>query len=177
MRKYLSIRAQGMTLMEVVIAIAVVAFVVPIIIAATGVTSRSRSQAEADTRSAWIVRKIQQEISAKWAEPMHKSFISADFKFPEGAGETSSAILLFDKEGKFLEEGNDQAFEKSLENTEAVYVVKVSAERYGQVENRRVHPKGGFSLMRIEVAHPAKSAVSARDVYRYQYVRSRGGAF
>ncbi len=58
----------GMTLMEVVIAIGVVAFVVPLILAATGSAGSSRRDAEADTRSAWIAKEVQRQMILKWSE-------------------------------------------------------------------------------------------------------------
>ncbi len=63
----------GMTLMEVVIAIGVVAFVIPLILAATGSAGNSRRNAEADTHSAWIARDVQQNMIVAWGDhPKHR---------------------------------------------------------------------------------------------------------
>ena len=78
---------RGMTLMEVVIAIGVVAFVIPLILAATGSAGNSRRNAEADTRSVWLAREVQQQVLSKWADPVRESAITNALTFPTFSSE------------------------------------------------------------------------------------------
>ena len=81
-----SIKKRGMTLAEVVIAIAVIASTVPLIMGAMSSAHRSRQSAETDTRSAWLVRDVQQRIQNEWAE-------AADIRLPQGCSMASQQVL------------------------------------------------------------------------------------
>lgn len=156
----------GMTLMEVVIAIGVVAFVVPLIFAATTSAGNSRRNAEADTRSAWLARHAQRQIIAAWAQPPVESDIETPFPFPEAAAAASPpVVLLYDREGEFVSEGGEVDEDSPSRVPNAAYVVTVTAETQD----------GPIALVSITVSHPAKSAPANRGTYRYKFLSTRQG--
>lgn len=162
-----------MTLMEVVIAIAVVAFVVPLILAATGSAGSSRRNAEADTRSAWIARQVQQELIVSWGEHPAKSVFAENKNFPSFASKDSPDVLIFGAAGEFLEKGSATDLTKASQVKDAAYLVAIYAEEY--------HPPNltgaasPLSILRIRVIHPAKSAPGSRSTYRYNLITTKQG--
>ena len=168
-----------MTLMEVVIAIGVVAFVVPLILAATGSAGSSRRDAEADTRSAWIAKEVQRQMILKWSEDQtveDQSDIETAFPFPGSGLGVSSKTLIFDSEGGFLSEGSSTDLDRTSRTIpDAAYVVAVEASKYT--------PPGAFAssgidtlaLVSIRISHPAKSPEASRSTFRYNLITSRHG--
>lgn len=159
--------------MEVVIAIGVVAFVVPLILAATGSAGSSRRNAEADTRSAWIARQVQREILAKWATPPHESIIQTGLSFPSFGSDGSPEVLLFDGDGKFISKGGSQDISDSSKIPKAVYIVTFYAEEYNPPNLSST--ANSLSKIHIHVLHPAKSLPASRGIYRYDLISSPQG--
>ena len=172
----------GMTLMEVVIAIAVVAFVVPLILAATGSAGSSRRNAEADTRSAWIAREVQRQIILKWSDNTaveDQSDIDTAFPFPGTGLGVSSKTLIFDKEGEFLSEGSSSDVDSPSQIPDAAYVVTVKAERYTPPgANPSANPSAGqdaLVLVGMNIIHPAKASKASRSTFRYNLITTKQG--
>jgi type II secretory pathway pseudopilin PulG len=168
-------RLTGMTLMEVVVAIGVVAFVVPLILGAISSTGMSRRNAEADTRSVWIARQVQQELLAVWAEPPHESVISTTFPFPENAASPPPKTLLYDRDGEFLAEGSPQDLDGPSKTPQAVYVIRINAENHVPPNFSPSPGSPGLALLSIEVFHPATSSPANRTRYLYRVVTPRQG--
>lgn len=164
---------RGMTLMEVVIAIGVVAFVIPLILAATGSAGDARHNAEADTRSVWLAREVQRQVLLKWAEPARESVITDSIAFPIFSSEASPLVLAFDAEGKFISVGGAQDLSAPTKIPKAAYLVFVCGESY--------IPSGGassadqFCLLHIRVLNPAKSTPGKRITYHYNLITARKG--
>lgn len=165
--------ALGMTLMEVVIAIGVVAFVIPLILAATGSAGDSRRSAEADTRSVWLARQVQQEVLSKWAEPPRSSVIESAIAFPAFASADSPEVLAYDTGGVFLAKGSAADLTAPSKVPNAAYLVAVHAEAYEPVGVPAV--PGKLAMLHIRVIHPAKAAPGGRSTYRYNLVTPRQG--
>lgn len=163
----------GMTLMEVVIAIGVVAFVVPLILAATGSAGSSRQSAEADTRSAWIARKIQQELIVSWGDHPKKSIFESDKGFPKVGTENTPEVILFDSSGKFLSPGNIGDINGPSLTADAGYVVSFYAEDYNPPNLSNT--SNSLSLLRVKVIHPAKASPGSRNTYRYNLITPKTG--
>ncbi|MBC7980728.1 MAG: hypothetical protein H7Y36_09225 [Armatimonadetes bacterium] len=163
----------GMTLMEVVIAIGVVAFVVPLILAATTSAGNSRRNAEADTRSAWITRQVQQEILAKWATPEHPSVITTPISFPAFSSKASPTVLAYDRDGEFVAAAPDSDLTARSTIAGAVYLVSVYGEEY--FPPNLIGAATRLSRLHIHVHHPANVAPSRRSIYRYNLISSRQG--
>jgi len=162
---------RGMTLTEVVIALGVVAFAIPIILAATGSASSSRLSAEADTRSAWLAREVQREIISAWAD--RESVIAAPLDFPEFADEASPEILAYDSDGNFLAMGTAADLNAPSMIPKAAYLVAVHG-----VAHRPPNLAAGadsLSLLTIRVLHPAKVSPAKRSDLRYLLISPRKG--
>ena len=170
--------ASGMTLMEVVIAISVMAFAVPLIFTATTAASSSRLAAEADTRSVWLTREGQRQIILKWSDDRRiegQSIITTDFSFPEADAESSTKTLIFDNAGKFISEGSEDDQEASSAIAGAAYVVSISAETYTSTGASNTSSEGTLAKVTINVANPAKTAPGKRSQYRYVFITTREG--
>lgn len=163
-----------MALMEVVIAIGVIAFTIPIILAATGAVMGTKASAEADTRSAWLAREAQRQIIANWRDD-EVSDIVTDLAFPEFALSASPIVLLYDGNGEFLAEGGAQDLTASSGVNGAVYLVTFHGERY--IPPNASGSPDVLSLLRIKVLHPAKGAPESRIAYCYKVVTPQGGVF
>ncbi len=153
----------GMTLSEVVIAIGIIAFSVPLIVAATGGAHHSRQAADADTRSAWLVRDVQRKIMSEWAEAMKPSGYEITFPFPSADTPEVAMELRYKQDGALLVEDADQA----------TYLVKVEAEPYLP----RLNQSKASSLARvsIQIQYPAKASPNKRKKLTYQFISTRDG--
>jgi hypothetical protein len=162
-----------MTLMEVVIAIGVVAFAIPLILAATGSANSSRLSAEADTRSAWLARETQREIVSAWADPALESVFGASLDFPAFADEDSPEILAYDSDGNFLGKGTPEDLTGPCGIPKATYLVAVHGEAH--LPANLAPGSESLSLLRIRVLHPAKASPAGRSDLRYQLISPRQG--
>ncbi|MGJ8643676.1 MAG: hypothetical protein ACSHX9_09730 [Luteolibacter sp.] len=168
--------AHGMTLMEVVIAIGVMAFAVPLIFTAISSAAASRLAAEADTRSVWLAREVQREMILKWSEDSNvsdQSVIATSFSFPTTGSGDSSKTLIFDNEGEFISEGSTSDQDAPSVIPGATYVISINAEVYT--------PPGAstgqdtLARVTIDVANPAKTTPGKRSQYRYIFITTRQG--
>lgn len=161
-----------MTLMEVIIALGVVAFVMPIILTATGSANLSRLGAEADTRSAWLAQEARREVISAWADPAHESVIEAPLDFPQFADESSPEILAYDSDGNFLTKGAPEDLSGPSKIPKAAYLVAVHGEAHSPPN---LTHGSSLSLLRIRVIHPAKAPPAKRSDLRYHLISSRQG--
>lgn len=159
--------------MEVVIAIGVVAFVVPLILAATGSAGSSRRNAEADTRSAWIAREVQQQLIVSWGDFPTESIFGEGKGFPILAREDDPEVMLFDSDGEFVAPGNQGDLDRASQTADAAYVVSFYAEQYNPPNLPA--STGSLCILRIEVIHPAKASPGSRGKYRYNLITSKQG--
>lgn len=162
----------GMTLMEVAIAIGVVAFAVPIIFAATASSAKSRLNAEADTRSAWLAKEVHRQIISKLAEPFRESVITTDIGFPVFADESEPLVLAYDSDGNFLAEGSASDIDSPSRIPNATYLVAIHGEAHTP-RNLTAANSIPLSLVHIRVLHPAKSTPGNRSVLRYKLITFR----
>ncbi len=174
-KKQSSGRLPGMTLMEVVIAIGVVGFVVPIILTATASTASSRLSAEADTRSAWLAKDVRRELLSEWAGL--DSVITTEVDFPVFASESDPLVFAYDSDGNFLEEGDASDINSPSKIQKAAYLVTIYGEAHTPPNMTVVPPaEAPLSLLRIRVLHPAKSAPVNRSDLRYNVLTYRQGS-
>jgi prepilin-type N-terminal cleavage/methylation domain-containing protein len=154
-----SIKKRGMTLAEVVIAIAIMASTVPLIMAATSSAQRSRQSAETDTRSAWLVRVVQRRIQNEWAAAEHADLKNV-FPFPTEDSPEVTVELAYAKDGTLI---------TSTDTEQANYLVSVQAEPYELSTNQ---PTGQpLALISIKI----RDASHKRMKLEYRYVSAREG--
>lgn len=168
--------ASGMTLMEVVIAISVMAFAVPVIFTAISSAGTSRLAAEADTRSVWLAREVQRQMILKWSEENQvsdQSVISSSFAFPETGAGGSTQTLIFDNDCEFISEGDATDQDAPSAIPRAAYVVTMSAEAYAPPG--AATGQGTLARVTIDIANPAKAEPGKRSQYRYIFITTRQG--
>lgn len=152
-------RHRGMTLMESVIALGIIAFAVPLVLSTTAVSTRTRINAETDTRSAWLARTVQRELTDSWRAQPSAMFTPAP-AFPNFASATAPEVLLFDAEGRFLSRGNSNDYTNGSRNANAVYLVSVHSQR--QSPANITTNENLLARVQITVAHNAKAPLSKR---------------
>ncbi|MFN9027093.1 MAG: hypothetical protein ACK5VX_12970, partial [Akkermansiaceae bacterium] len=106
-----------MSLTEVVIALSIIAFSVPLILGATGGAHQSRQDAEADTRSAWIVGDVKRRIINDWASLTQYSDLKDELIFPSIENPKSTINMFYDQQGTLMGQDDEKA----------VYLVTVEA--------------------------------------------------
>jgi hypothetical protein len=151
----------------------VVAFVIPLILAATGSANSSRLSAEADTRSAWLAREVQREIISAWSVPAPQTPFGASLAFPVFGTASAPEILAYDSDGTFLAKGTPADLTAPSKIPKAAYLVAVHGEAH-----RPPNLAAGadtLSLLTIRVLHPAKASAAKRSDLRYQIISPRQG--
>jgi len=157
----------GMTLIEVVVALGVIAFAIPVIFAMIGATGTKRRDIEADTRAAWLARDVQREVFSAWARPVRSSPFDAELDFPAFASKDHPEILLYDGEGNFLKKGNRSDLLHPCHLPRAVNVVTIYAEA------STLSAAGKLSHLWIKVQHPAKAPEQKRSKYAYHWLSTQ----
>ena len=150
----------GMTLAEVVIAIAIIASTVPLILAATSAAHRARQFTQTDTHSAWLVRDAQRRICNEWAQSGEKSDLGIPFPFPTEDSPEATMELAYRKDGTFI---------PADDTDQAVYFVSVKAEPYLQT----AHQAKGLPLALVSIEIQADS--NKRKKLNYRYISTREG--
>lgn len=155
---------RGLTLMETVIALGVIAVAVPLVLSATAVSTRSRIHAETDTRSAWLARTIQRELTDAWRNLPSAMFTPAP-SFPNFASATAPEVLLFDAEGRFLFRGTSHDYLNGSRHPQAVYLVSVHSQRQNPANITTT--ENLLARVQITVAHNAKAPLAKRNPCAY----------
>lgn len=151
----------GMTLSEVVIATAIIAVCIPLMMAASGGAYRSNLDAEADTRSAWLVRDVQRRIISRWAESSSYAHSEMPFAFPSADSPGSIMELNYKNDGTLLSDDINQA----------TYLVTVEAEAYTPETGNT--PVSSLAIVSIIIEYPAKASSNHRKKLTYQYISRR----
>jgi hypothetical protein len=156
---------RGLTLMEAVVALGVIAVAVPLILSASAVTTRTRTNAEADTRSAWLAREVQRELTQAWRGLPSEMFPERP-SFPNLASEQSPEILLFDPDGRYLARGNAGDLERGVVTGAASYMVMLHATARPPA-NMTAGTADALSQVQLRVAHTSRAPRAKRLVYPY----------
>lgn len=164
------LRYRGLTLMEAVIALGVIAFAVPLVLSATAISTRTRINAETDTRSAWLARVVQRELTDAWRALPSTMFTPAP-AFPNFASATEPEVLLFDAEGRFLARGNNNDYRNGSRNPNAVYLISVHSQR--QSPANITTNENLLARVQITVAHHAKAPLAKRVPCTYSILIPR----
>ena len=154
---------RGMTLSEVVVSIGVIAFSIPLILAATGGAHRSLQAADADTRSSWLVRDVQRRIISAWSDSASPGQSEMAMAFPSAATPEVKLELSYKQDGTFLAEDTKQA----------AYRVTVEAEPYMTASQQGAEPT--LALVSIRIEYPAKASANKRKKLSYQFISTRDG--
>jgi type II secretory pathway pseudopilin PulG len=160
----------AMTLMETVIAIGVIAFAVPLVLAATAAGLSDRRNAESETRAAWLAGEVTRQIAARWATPPRPTYLpeSLDTTFPVIATEALPWILLYDGGGNFLKAGDPQDLKSGTKTTNAIYLVTVHAVAHTPANLTK--PNDELSRLVIQVQQPARASAANRQTYPFSTI-------
>jgi type II secretory pathway pseudopilin PulG len=151
---------RGLTLMEAVIAIGIVAVAVPLILAATSAASRSRINSEADTRAAWIAKETQRQLTDAWRD-LPATYFSTKPAFPAFSSEAEPLVLLFNQSAGLIGPGNAEVHASGSSNPEAYYMVTMYGE--AAIPSTADQADNTLSKVFISVEHNAKSPRSKRN--------------
>jgi prepilin-type N-terminal cleavage/methylation domain-containing protein len=157
-------RHRGITLIETVIALAIIAVAVPLILAATAVSTRTRMNSETDTRSAWVSRNVQQELTAAW-RGLPSPLFPEKPSFPVLASAAAPDTLLYDADGIFLARAQSSDYADGTRYDRAIYMVTVFAEKQNP-SNFTVNDES-LSRVQISIAHPARAPLAKRNTHSY----------
>ena len=168
---------RGLTLMETVIAVGVIAVAVPLILAATSGGVQSRLQAEADTRAAWIAKAVRRDLLDAWAGLPGPWPSGITPSFPAFGSNSSPLVLLYNSEGAFLETGSPTDLTQRASNPAARYVIAL----HGTPAMPSALPSGStsaapLSLIHLRIHHPANSPGSKRQILDFPFLTSRHAA-
>lgn len=150
---------RGLTLMEAVIAIGIVAVAVPLILAATSAASKSRINSEADTRAAWIAKETQRQLIDAW-RGLPDTYFPTKPAFPAFSSEAEPLVLLFNQSAGLIGPGNPEVHASGSSNPDAYYMVAIHGE--AAIPSTADQADNSLSKVFISVEHNAKSPRSKR---------------
>ena len=163
-------RHRGLTLMEAVVALGVIAVAVPLILSTTAVSARTRVNAETDTRSAWLARTVQTELTDAWRD-LPSTMFTPKPSFPSIGSLEAPEVLLFDADGKFLTRGNSNDYLEGSRNDKAVYLVSLFSEQ--QSPANFTTSDDSLARVQITVAHNARAPKGKRGTHSYSILIPR----
>lgn len=166
-----------MTLMETVIAIGVIAFTVPLILAGTSASLDDRRNAEADTRAAWLVKDVQKQIAATWATPARQTYLptSLNLSFPTFGSSSNPIVLIYDSTAGFISAGSSTDVKSGTKTSGAHFLVTA----YSKLQNPANLTTSSAELSRIylQIHYPAKAPLAKRQVLQFSVVTQKQQPF
>lgn len=152
-----------MTLTEVIMALGVIALLLPLVLAIFSNSAQSAREARNDTRAALIARAVFAELEIARKAGRSQWF---EVRPPLLAMESDEPLVLgFNDEGEFISELDQAAWETGL-NTgggaqSASYLVRIDGERHDSVG-------GAISRkLRCQVSSPARASLASRSQYEF----------
>jgi type II secretory pathway pseudopilin PulG len=170
-KKHRSQKSRGLTLMETVIAVGVIAFAVPIILATSNNSTKIRRDAEAETRATWIVTDVQRMLTESWRNIPHEALNPAP-AFPDFASQQAPIVFYYDVDGRFLQVGAASDLETGTKFPRAVYLVTLYGIGQDPQNFLPVQPKQ-LSLVTIEIQQPAAAPQGKRQISSFNVMIPR----
>ncbi|BCX48510.1 hypothetical protein HAHE_24180 [Haloferula helveola] len=146
-------RPSGVSLLETVIAIGVLAIVIPLALAAMGKAGDTGGTARAESRAPAIAEWCLMELeAARKGESPVLDEIEADQAFPS-AGQVIA--LAFDREGELISDLNGAEYEDGIN--------KLEGERIFYIATLSGRPEDTGVTITVKVEHPAVLPAERRD--------------
>ena len=148
--------ARGVTLVEAVIAVGVLAVAVPLVFGALAEAGKSGFSSQAETRSTWMVPACMDEIQAsRDGRPQYFTATITGQAFPP-AGDVWA--LGFSAEGKPVGKLSKALYAKELDGKPILYIAVMSA-------GNATLTSGGQTMLRarISIEYPAAAPVAKRS--------------
>lgn len=156
----------GMTLMEIMVAIAIIAFTVPLIFAALGASSESRRSSDNETRAAWLAERVDDDVARGWAG--EGLFFSGELSYPDFGQAGDERIFGFDRAGDFRRAVTAAEWRDGVQEKGLIYVVKVRGEKFSSPDL----PGEFLSKVEVVAAAPAVAPDSERKKLFYHTLKS-----
>jgi type II secretory pathway pseudopilin PulG len=170
-------RVRGMTLMETVIAIGVIGFAIPMILAGTTASLNDRSNAEADTRAAWIAKDLEQQINALWATSRQFSYLptSLVLNFPVNGTDVSPLVFIYTNQGRFLRTGTSAELRTGVTDRDAQYLVTLysTAHHPANLIPGTTSANSPLARVFINVDYPAKARLGRRQSILFSSLKTK----
>ncbi len=159
-----------MTLVETVIAIGVIAVAVPLIMAVSSASLNDKRNAEADTKSAWLARDLQDQVAALWATPRGHSYLpdTLSLPFPTIGTAAEPTVFLYDNDAKFIAVGASTDMQTGSKQDKAQYLVSLYST--SQPPSNLTTSTTKLARLFIKVEYPAKASLKKRQVNQYSVV-------
>jgi len=147
---------RGISLVEVMVAVGVLALVVPVTLAAIAAATESAHRARAETRAPLIAERVLDEIkAARLAETELLPRLEAGVDFPP-QGEVLA--LAFDREGSAVAAVDGAAYQEGseeLEGEEVAYLATLAGVSEA--------PESSGLRVTVTIEHPARRRAGDRD--------------
>lgn len=145
-----------MTLMETVIALALIGVVIPIILASTAGSLSTNRESEADTRAAVFAAEFRDDLAAGWKG--EGQYFDTLLSYPDFGGDGDIEAFAFFTDGAFKARITDAEYQSGVRD--AAYIVRVSGESHaiGNPVPRAI------SRVTISVESPAIAPRQTREV-------------
>lgn len=159
---------RAMTLMETVIAIGIVAFAVPLVLAAMTAGMEGRRRAEAETRAAWIADEVAREVANRWATPARSTYLPASLTgdFPIIGSSSQPWVLLFDSKSEFVRTGNAEDLMRPVTDRSVAVLAAVHATR-ADPSTLTPSSKASLSRLTIRIQMPVRAPKEKRDEFSF----------
>lgn len=115
-----------MTLMETVIALALIGVVIPMILASTAGSLGTNRDSEADTRAAVFAAEFRDDLVAGWKG--EGQYFDSILAYPDFGGDGDVEAFAFLADGAFKGRISDAEYESGVRG--AAYIVRVRGEEY-----------------------------------------------
>jgi len=162
---------RGLTLMETVIAVGIIAFAVPIILATTSNSTKIRRDAEGETRASWIVTDLQRMLTESWRNIPHEALTPAP-PFPDFASEEAPLVFHYDIDGRFLQTGTTSDVQNGSKLPRSVYLVTLYGTGQDPQNFLPVQPKQ-LSLVTVDIHYPSAAPRAKRQISSYNVMIPR----
>lgn len=157
----------GLTLMETVVALFIIAISIPLVFATLQASTSSQRAAEDETRAAWLAKQMSDEVGRAWAgEGVNFSDI---LPYPDFGEDGNELIFGFDREGNFQRILQTDEWRDGVKEEGVVYVVKAQGVSYAPPHL----PNEFLSKVKITVGKPALAPEKSRQVLYYHILKSR----
>ncbi len=158
-RHRFKLRTRGMTLTEVVIAMGLVAVLLPMALAVMSGTFTTTRTARDDTRSAMLARSVFSELDmftreagSEWLTEQPGALV---------AGSDDAVVLAFDDSGRFIDQRDGDVWENGVDDRSASYLVRLTGEDF--------LTDSGANCRKVEVtvSSPAQARLLSRKRFTY----------
>lgn len=162
---------RGLTLMETVVALGIVALTVPVLVGAMATAVESRRRAEDDTRAAWMTQRVLGELRQAWSGGK-SVFGDKAPAYPAFPGADGVILMAFDQNGEFVRLASKSEYDKGIRERGVGYLLTVEGSAHRPAGLTLKEP---LSKVRIVVEAPAQGMPAKRTKLAFTTLREKEG--